>query len=148
MKMGNDDTEAKERLAKGRIEGYKQTQDSQKHLTTLSAGSIVLIATFLSDIFPKAEGVLLIESDVKWLVAISFGMFAISIALSSWLLIHLPIVVERIGDIDINIPMNQYKKRVLTQLKYSFQLRYWTFVAFLLGMFSFGVAVLLGLGVL
>jgi hypothetical protein len=40
----------------------KQGFELAKHLTTLNAGSIVLIATFLKDIFPNENGVLGIGS--------------------------------------------------------------------------------------
>jgi hypothetical protein len=56
-----------------------------KHLTTLSAGSIVVIGTFLSDIFPKDEqGNLLVDSRSKFLIAASFIFFGLSLAASAY----------------------------------------------------------------
>jgi hypothetical protein len=35
---------------------FNRNFETVKHLTTLSAGSVVLIGTFLQDIFPKTKG--------------------------------------------------------------------------------------------
>jgi len=51
-----------------------------KHLTTLNAGSIVLIGTFLKDIFPENDQGLL----MKWLIALSFIFFGLSLAASAY----------------------------------------------------------------
>jgi hypothetical protein len=58
MHVGHSDRGHDEQayLAAGRdrqalLDYYRLSHDTQKHLATLTAGSIVLIATFLKDIF-------------------------------------------------------------------------------------------------
>jgi hypothetical protein len=53
------------------VEYYKATQDYFKHLTTLSTGSIVLIATFLDRVFAQPKG--------KFLAILSIIGFVISV---------------------------------------------------------------------
>ena len=66
-------------------ESAKLSFEARKHLTTLSAGSVVLIATFLKDIFPKgADGVLLIGPGLKLLIAGSFIFFGLTILTSTY----------------------------------------------------------------
>jgi len=56
-----------------------------KHLTTLNAGSIVLIGTFLKDIFPKDnQGNLSVDTGSKLLIATSFLLFGLSLAASAY----------------------------------------------------------------
>src|SRR5215207_3226584 len=56
-----------------------------KHLTTLNAGSIVLIGTFLKDIFPKDnQGNLSVDTGSKLLIAASFALFGLSLAASAY----------------------------------------------------------------
>ena len=64
---------AAERALEQRTEALKLVFDGYKQLTTLSAGSIVLIGTFLSDIFPKTEsGLLDVGVSSKLLVTLAF----------------------------------------------------------------------------
>ncbi len=60
-------------------ESLKLAFEAVKHLTTLSAGSFVLIATFLKDIFPKE----LARGD-KILVGSAFLCFAVSLVFSAF----------------------------------------------------------------
>ena len=53
------------------IELFKYAIDFFKHVTTLSSGSILLLATFLEKLFQKPH--------LGFLVAISFASFAVSI---------------------------------------------------------------------
>jgi hypothetical protein len=55
-------------------EGQKLAYDSFKHLTTLSTGSILLLATFLKDVFKNPEWTQL----VGW----TFGLFMVTIVAS------------------------------------------------------------------
>jgi hypothetical protein len=64
----------------------KLSFDNLKHLTTLNAGSIVLIATFLKDIFPGVKGTLDVGPGIKLLVTASFICFGASLALSVYLM--------------------------------------------------------------
>ena len=53
--------------------------DAAKHITTLNAGSIVVIGTFLKDIFPTKDGTLAVGPELKLLIAASFICFGISL---------------------------------------------------------------------
>jgi hypothetical protein len=48
------------------MEAIKVAYDSFKYLTTLNAGSIVLIVTFLKDIFPSEGGTLDLEPAIRF----------------------------------------------------------------------------------
>jgi hypothetical protein len=56
--------------------------EADKHLTTLNAGSIVVIATFLSDIFPSEDGVLNAGSLITGLVGVAIILFGLSLLCS------------------------------------------------------------------
>ena len=71
-------------LSATEIEGYKLVHDTFKHLTTLSTGSVVLLATFLKDLFQ--------HPGWPWLVAISLFLFLVSTVASV-------IVMLAIGDL-------------------------------------------------
>jgi hypothetical protein len=75
-------------------DGLTQGIDYVKHLTTLSAGAIVLIATFLKDIFPQDIGLVL-----KILIAASFIFFGLSLVSASFLMYHFIRVRRQIEDI-------------------------------------------------
>jgi hypothetical protein len=61
-------------------EALKQSFEVIKQLATLSAGSIVLLATFLKGIFPKdAAGALAVSLGSKWLIATSFVLIGASL---------------------------------------------------------------------
>src|SRR5215213_966855 len=53
--------------------------DTNKHLTTLSAGATVLIATFMKDIFPELEtGALNLTVFAKAVIFVAFAAFFFS----------------------------------------------------------------------
>ena len=60
------------------IDGLKSELDFLKQITTLNAGSIVVIGTFLKDIFPSTRGAWL-----TGLIVAAFVLFGISLALST-----------------------------------------------------------------
>lgn len=60
------------------IDGLKSELDVLKQITTLNAGSIVVIGTFLKDIFPSTRGAWL-----TGLIVAAFVLFGISLALST-----------------------------------------------------------------
>jgi hypothetical protein len=66
-------------------ESIKLNFETVKHLATLAAGSFVVIATFLKDIFPK-DGTQPTDLTplLKLLVAATFLCFAISLIFSAW----------------------------------------------------------------
>jgi hypothetical protein len=51
--------------------------ETSKQITTLNAGSIVVIGTFLSDIFPHKHGTLAVGLPIKLLIAAAFAFFRI-----------------------------------------------------------------------
>jgi hypothetical protein len=55
-----------------------------KQLTTLNAGSIVLIGTFLGDIFPKKHGNLAVGPVTTQFIALSFLCFGVSLVASTY----------------------------------------------------------------
>jgi hypothetical protein len=60
-------------------ESIKLGFESVKHLTTLSAGSTVLIATFLKDIFPNIED---LSAALKWAISGAFIAFGMSLVVA------------------------------------------------------------------
>jgi len=64
----------------GKEKWAERTHDTLKHLTTLSAGSILLIGTFSSIIFPTNErGTLEVGLASKWLIGLSIVLFGLSL---------------------------------------------------------------------
>jgi hypothetical protein len=108
--------------------------EATKHLTTLSSGSIVLIGIFLKDIFPNEAGALTISLPLKILIALSFLTFAISLMLSAG---HLLLIGETV--------------RFRTRPEYSYylpddwRLAFLPWVAYIVGLLFFGIAVLTSL---
>jgi hypothetical protein len=66
-------------------EFYKQGFEAVKQLTTLSAGAIVLIGTFIQNIFPSnlQTGELTTGPSIKWLIASSFVFLGLSLMTSA-----------------------------------------------------------------
>jgi hypothetical protein len=65
-------------------EGIKLGFDNMKQLTTLNAGSIVLIGTFLTNIFPTKDGSLATGPTIKALIAAAFILFGVLLLLSAY----------------------------------------------------------------
>jgi hypothetical protein len=65
-------------------ESIKLHFENLKQLTTLNAGSIVVIGTFLKDIFPRENGTLDVSAGIKLLIALSFISFGVSLVLASY----------------------------------------------------------------
>ena len=85
--MSDSGNSSVERRRQALLDYFKLSHDTQKHLTTLTAGSIVLISTFLKDIFPKGKnGILLIGMPIIVLIAVSFFCFGCSLLGATWLL--------------------------------------------------------------
>ena len=59
-------------------EGPRLFHDTFRHLTTLSTGSILLLATFVKDLFPVPEW--------SFLVGVSFGFLIVSIVSSVFMM--------------------------------------------------------------
>jgi hypothetical protein len=96
-------------MAKDYTESIKLGFESVKQQTTLSAGSIVIIGTFLKEIFSIKNGTLNVEEGplgdiIFWLIVLAFVMFGFSLVTSSialqlyprrlWLHIHEPLAEE------------------------------------------------------
>jgi len=64
--------EESERLRQGLLDYYKVAVDRQKLLTSLNAGALVLIGTFLSDIFSKSDLNLLLP-----ILGVPIGVFVV-----------------------------------------------------------------------
>jgi len=64
-------------------ESIKLGFETVKQQTTLSAGSIVVIGTFLKDIFPSKHGTLNVAPCMEWLIALSFAGFVLSLLSSA-----------------------------------------------------------------
>src|SRR5215217_5743953 len=65
-------------------ESYKIAFETIKQLTTLNAGSIVVIGTFLKDIFPSKNGSLAVGAGMKLLITLAFISFGLSLVFSSY----------------------------------------------------------------
>jgi hypothetical protein len=112
--------------------------DQFKHLTTLSAGSLVLIATFLKDIFPKnAQGSLTIGLGIKLPIAASFVLLGISLISSVFFMVRFANKISSRAspqglDNFLDSPTTTYSQAL-------------SLICFLAGIICFGVAVLINL---
>src|SRR5215211_1743744 len=77
-------------------EGPKLLFEASKQLTTLNAGSIVVIGTFLRDIFPTEQGTLAVGPFIKGLIAASFVCFGVSLILATFIMLYFSRIVNRI----------------------------------------------------
>jgi hypothetical protein len=77
-----------ERLRQALLEYLNSAIDTQKNLATLCAGSLVLIGTFLKDIFSATalECECMSGSIIKLLIVLSFLFFTASLGASAWLI--------------------------------------------------------------
>jgi hypothetical protein len=113
---------------------FHRNFETVKHLTTLSAGSIVLIGTFLQDIFPKGPGgELAVGAFTKWLIAGSFILFGASLIAASFFMylftggdVLFPLKVDRqemarefpddvLSHYDVDMRMTLYKLKRLVE---------------------------------
>jgi hypothetical protein len=69
-------------------ESIKLLAESSKQLTTLNAGSIVVIGTFLQNIFPSKGGTLVPDPLLKVLIALSFMCFGVSLVMASFIMVY------------------------------------------------------------
>jgi hypothetical protein len=86
-----------QRLRQGMVEYFTAAIDSVKHLTTLSAGAIVLIATFLSDVFTRRDlAYSWMGVSINTLIILSLLSFGISLGASLWLIWKYRVVIFRV----------------------------------------------------
>jgi len=120
-------------------ESIKLHFENLKQLTTLNAGSIVVIGTFLKDIFPRENGTLDVSAGIKLLIALSFISFGVSLVLASYGMFQYARrlwLFERHGQIT-RLPPGLTLGRLLV--------RFLALPAFSTGLICFGAAVLVNL---
>jgi hypothetical protein len=112
----------------GQLDGLKSELEVLKHITTLNAGSIVVIGTFLKDIFPGVPGEM--GRCLKLSIAASFIGFGVSLALSA-------------------ATMYAVSGRISVRRRFStLEARIWLLpplIFFVFALFCFGIAVLIDL---
>jgi hypothetical protein len=105
--------------------------DASKHLTTLAAGSIVVIGTFIKDIFPNENGTIAVGLAIKILIAAAFVLFGIALAFVA------------LGMFGLT------RSRIAQSGRYAnweaLLFLFTPFVSFVVGIFCFGLAVLINL---
>jgi uncharacterized ion transporter superfamily protein YfcC len=130
-------------------ESLKLAFDTSKQLTTLNAGSIVIIGTFLTDIFPSKSGALALGPGIKLLIAASFICFGLVLASAAYVMFYSSGVLEDYEEHLYKLRQRQqdrvwreWRARTNALLK---RVRWWSLVIFNVGLFCFGFAVLLNL---
>jgi hypothetical protein len=74
--------------------------ETVKQLTTLAAGSVVVLATFLGDIFPKTRrGVLIIGGDTKVFISVAFLCLVVSLVTSCYFMYQFASAMNRPYDL-------------------------------------------------
>jgi hypothetical protein len=112
--------------------------DLYKHLTTLSAGSLVLIATFLKDIFPRTNGWLSVGLGLKLLIGASFVALGLSLLSSVWFMLQ--VSNSAIAEHQPETAVRNYIERGRAKgLQLTASLGFWV------GLLCFGLAVLINL---
>jgi hypothetical protein len=118
--------------------------DTAKQLTTLNAGSIVLIGTFLKDIFPSKNGVLDVGPETRLLIAVSFISFGVSLILGTYAMYLYHALLRRImlGEYTRPEPHTRTSRIRGIRDAVSIVLRALPFPFFIIGVICFGLAVL------
>jgi hypothetical protein len=119
-------------------ESIKLHFENLKQLTTLNAGSIVVIGTFLKDIFPRENGTLAVSAGIKLLIALSFISFGVSLVLASYGMFQYARrlwIFEQYGEI------TRFRRVPLGRLF----VRFLALPSFSTGLLCFGAAVLVNL---
>jgi hypothetical protein len=118
-------------------EGVKLGVETIKQLTTLNAGSIVVIGTFLSNIFPSdKQGTLTVPCYIKIFIGLAFVGFGGSLVLSTAIMLR----YRRIFDRYIEGDSVRAREARTVGVPVS-----WAFTLFTVGVICFGAAVLLNL---
>jgi hypothetical protein len=133
-------------------EDIKLSFDNLKQLTTLNAGSVVLIGTFLKDIFPSAKGTLDVSPGIKLLIAASFICFGVSLALSAYLMHVNARSLRNAGGYFLwrefepgGDNVEDYRRALESGRTAAFAVGGWPLPIFAAGLFCFGLAVVLSL---
>jgi hypothetical protein len=135
-------------------ESLKVAFETIKQLTTLNAGSIVVIGTFLKDIFPSKNGSLDVGAGMKLLITLAFISFGLSLIVSSYAMLDYS---RRLRNLELaRTPHGQMQleeERKRRGLEYRYLLwrgrlllfRYLPLPIFTAGLLFFGLAVVLNL---
>ena len=119
-------------------ESIKLAFEAAKHLTTLNAGSIVVIGTFLSMIFPTdSQGILMVPLYIKLLLGAAFVGFGTSLMVSTFAMFTFRNALQTYLD---SGNRNHFFRLLLGIVGVSLP-----FVLFSGGLICFGIAVLLNL---
>ena|SRR5215217_3544465 len=144
----------------GFTESIKMAFEASKQLTTLNAGAIVIIGTFLKDIFPSKHGTLTVGPFLKGLIASSFICFGVSLLLASIAMVYNARTVRTLYDVAWEDQLREKKglppreaRRIsgiaarLLLLSYFIGRRasLWPLPFFTAGLLCFGLAVVLNL---
>jgi hypothetical protein len=119
-------------------ESIKLGSDTFKQLTTLNAGSIVVIGTFLKDIFPNKDGTLAVGLGLKFLISAAFVLFGGSLIVAAYGNVRFSHILETWA-------RNPSRERELMHDVVSGRLKIAALVFFVLGIACFGTAVLINL---
>jgi len=120
------------------MEAIKSAVDLFKHLTTLNAGSIVVIGTFLKDIFPHKDGTLAVGLGIKLWIAAAFILFGLSLVFATYFMTLFSTTLERWArSLDTEPP--------LLPRSISLVARVAPFYCYVFGLVCFGAAVLINL---
>jgi hypothetical protein len=105
-----------ERPAPDLTEAIKLGFEAMKQLTTLNAGSIVVIGTFLSNIFPTdRQGTLTVPLYIKILIGLAFVGFGASLLLSTYVLILYRRMLESRAFRDVLIGTDRESVRLIVR---------------------------------
>ena len=144
--------EESERVRQGLLDYYKVAVDRQKLLTSLNAGALVLIGTFLSDIFSKSDLNLLlpiIGVPIGVFVVLSLLFFGISLLVCTWLIEMYNRAILRLtehlttrSEVSVRSGMGSVKQDFEQNERNSVRagLRIAASICFLLGFATFGLA--------
>lgn len=130
-------------------ESYKVAFETIKQLTTLCAGSIVVIGTFLKDIFPSKNGILAVGAGIKLLITLAFVSFGLSLIVSSYAMLDYSRILRSIELLrtvearDVPAALRALRWRRYEALSLLF--RYLPLPSFTAGLLFFGLAVVLNL---
>ena len=113
-------------------ETVSATLEVYKQLITLAASSIVLIGTFLKDIFPTESGTLDVGWLIKLCIAAAFVLFGLSLIVAAWFMTYYSFFLERSGAPHRDVFTWQWGRAL-------------PLAFFVLGTISFGAAVLMNL---
>jgi hypothetical protein len=117
-------------------EGVRLGVEAIKQLTTLNAGSIVVIGTFLSNIFPSDKhGTLMVPWYIKLFIGLAFVGFGVSLGLATAIMFRYRRIFEPYSDSDRERVSLRAREATIVRVRVS-----WAFTLFAGGLISFGLA--------